>query len=77
MTDEKEIRFKKTWTVEVTEYKDGTMNMSRSNDGFSVMELLGVTTMVQNHLLGLMESIKDKPDSVNVSSTNSPVFHHD
>ncbi len=76
MAEDKKIRFKKSWTIEVIEYEDGSIDMNRNNEGFSVMELLGITSMVQNHLSQLMDSMRTKPDNLNVSSTNSPIIHN-
>ena len=76
MNMEKKIISHKKYTIEVISYEDGTTTMNRTNDGFSIVELLGITTMVQQHMLKVMEEHKNpNPDKINIQSKNSPLCH--
>jgi hypothetical protein len=52
---------KKSYTVEMNFMPDGTTNMTRTNDGFSGLELLGVLSMVQMEILQQLSG-QIKPD---------------
>lgn len=41
----------KTWTVQLTEYDDDSSTLHRTNDGFSVFELIGLTSLLQFELI--------------------------
>ncbi len=72
---ERKVKSIQKYTFEVIHYEDGYSTMSRNNDGFSVVELLGVVSIVQNNLLGLFESAIKPADETKVKSTNSPLIH--
>lgn len=38
----KQIVNKKVWTIELTTFLDGSTELTRTNDGFNALELLGV-----------------------------------
>ena len=59
----KKIISKKIYKVECTEYSDGSSKMTRTCDGFNLIEILGLTTLVQ---LEVMKQIKGtiKPDII-------------
>ena len=48
---EKEIIRKKTWTVELVEYSDGTSKMNREVNGFSGFELLGLIEDMKSDII--------------------------
>ncbi len=62
MTD-KTIVSKKTYTIEVIEYEDGTTQMIRRNDQFNSFELLGRLVFIQHEILDQING-KFKPDFV-------------
>lgn len=39
---EKTIERSSTYLIEVTKYTDGSISMNRTNEGFNVLELLGI-----------------------------------
>ena len=72
---ERKVKSIQKYTFEVIHYEDGHSTMNRSNDGFSVMEMLGVVSIVQNNLMNVFEQALKPNDEVNVNSTNSPLIH--
>jgi hypothetical protein len=77
MSEEKKIKSKQTYTIETIHYEDGTALMKRVNDGYSVIEMIGLTTIIQNDLLDLYKKSFSKRLTKEVvrSSTNSPIIH--
>lgn len=49
--EKKEIIRKRTWTVEVIEYSDGTSKMSRVVNGFLGFELLGLLEDMKSDII--------------------------
>ena len=62
-TTEKKVLVTKTYTVIVEHLEDGTQNMSRRNDGFNPLELIGVADFialeVREQIMGRL-----KPDTI-------------
>lgn len=50
-TQEKEIKKKRTWTVEFTEYSDGTSSMKRTVNGFFGFEILGLIEDIKSDII--------------------------
>jgi hypothetical protein len=73
--EERKVKSIQKYTFEIIHYEDGYSTMNRNNDGFSVIELLGVVSIVQNNLMGLFERAVKPNDEVNINSTNSPLIH--
>ena len=48
---EKEIIRKRTWTVELVEYSDGTSKMNREVNGFLGFELLGLLEDMKSDII--------------------------
>jgi hypothetical protein len=67
----------KTYRIEVEYFEDGSSMMTRENQGFSVLEMLGITAMLQQHLNGIMKQFAPDVDDVEVKSTGSPITHKD
>lgn len=42
---------RKVWTVEVLEFADGTSEMNRTNQGFNINELMGLSSLISLELL--------------------------
>ena len=42
LNTEKKVIKKKIYSITVTQFEDGTTNMQRINDGFNILELLGI-----------------------------------
>jgi hypothetical protein len=51
-TTEKRILKTKKYTIKLEMADDGTFRLTRTNDGFNVMELIGVLTSINHELLG-------------------------
>ncbi len=62
-TEKKKALKVKKWTVSLTEFTDGTSKMERTNDGFTPLELMGLSDFikleVRNQMLGII-----KPDII-------------
>jgi len=43
---EKKVIKVKTWTIVETTFEDGSRNMSRKNDGFNPLELIGLADFI-------------------------------
>ena len=74
----KEVRKVKSvqkYTFEIIHYEDGFSVMNRTNDGFSVIEMLGISSIINNNLMQVFESAFKPTDEVNRNSNNSPLIH--
>ena len=71
----RKVKSTQRYTFEVIRYEDGGAVMSRHNDGFSVMELLGMTSVINNHIHDVFKDALGPVDKVNISSVNSPLIH--
>ena len=47
---EKKVIKVKTWSIVVTEFQDGSNKMSRKNDGFNPLELIGIADFVSREV---------------------------
>ena len=72
---ERKVRSVKKYTFELINYNDGTCDMNRENNGFSMIELLGILTLVKDHLLNLITSNLKPVDEINLKSSNCPLIH--
>lgn len=61
--NKKIIVSKKTFSIEVTEFDNGTIGMERKNDGFSAIELLGICQLVSIDIRDQMAGLI-KPDFI-------------
>ena len=49
----------KTYTIKLITYNDGMTELQRRNDGFGVMELLGMLSVANDDIIGgLKDSVK-------------------
>ena len=58
-----EIAKKRTYTIEVTDYTDGTCNMKRTNEGFQAFELIGLVDELKFDLFAQARG-EIKPDHI-------------
>ena len=49
--DEQKISVTKVYTVTQLVYEDGSSEMVRRNDGFTVLEIIGIASMINNDLM--------------------------
>jgi hypothetical protein len=75
--DPKKLVKRKTYCIEVEYFEDGSSMMTRENQGFSVLEMLGITAMLQQQLNGIMQAYAPNVDDVLITSTGSPITHKD
>lgn len=55
-TKKRKVIKKQSYTIEIIHYEDGSSVMNRANDGFSVIELLGITSLVNSDMCNLVEN---------------------
>lgn len=60
MESEKQIVKIKKWTIELTEYSDGSSQIHRTNDGFHAYEILGLAVQAKEEIIKQMQG-KMKP----------------
>jgi hypothetical protein len=73
----KKVVKRKTYRIEVEYYEDGSSMMTRENQGFSVLEMLGITAMLQQHLHQIMRDFAPNVDNLAIRSFDSPITHKD
>jgi hypothetical protein len=62
----------KKYTIEFITYEDGKTRMIRTNENFSVIELIGTLAMIQSYLTGLLNS--PKADETEIISDATPLI---
>lgn len=71
----KKVKSSQKFFFEVIHYEDGSSEMIRDNNGFSVIEMIGITTIIQNDLMTVFKGAFKLPKKVTRTSTNSPLIH--
>jgi hypothetical protein len=61
----------KSYTITIEE-KDGMQHMKRVNDGFTALELLGLTTRIQLEIIYQIKGMMPPPDKVTRQQVVSP-----
>lgn len=56
---EKETTSIQKYTIQISHYADGTSQMHRENNGFSVIELMGILEIVKENLLEVVSKPAD------------------
>ena len=74
----KKIKKHQRYYIDIIHYEEGGSTMNRFNDGFSMVELMGMLSFLSNAIAKVFtDSFTLKmPDDINVSSVESPVFPH-
>lgn len=77
---EKETTRIQKYTIQISHYADGTSQMHRENNGFSVIELMGILEIVKGNLLevsaeNLFKDAITEVNEVSIKSNNSPLIH--
>lgn len=74
---EKERKVKRTqkYTFEIIHYEDGYSVMNRTNQGFSVIEMLGICEIIKSNMLEILKAVVEDADEKNIQSSDSPVIH--
>ena len=63
MSNDKKIILKQKYTVEHITYNDGTTAMSRTNDGFTAFELIGILEYSKDEIINQIKG-NIKPETV-------------
>lgn len=71
----RKVKSVQKYTFEIIHYEDDYSIMKRTNKGFSVVELLGIISIVQSDLMELMKQAVRLTDEINLFSTDSPIIH--
>lgn len=77
MKNKREIQSIQRYTFEIIHYSDGHSVMNRLNEGFSVVEMLGITEMIKQNLMEVLKGALTEVDETNVNAVNSPLIHKD
>ena len=72
---EKETTRIQKYTIQISHYADGTSQMHRENNGFSVIELMGILEIVKENLLEVFKDAITEVNEVSIKSNNSPLIH--
>lgn len=72
---EKETTRIQKYTIQISHYADGTSQMYRENNGFSVIELMGILEIVKENLLEVFKDAITEVNEVSIKSNNSPLIH--
>lgn len=75
MQEEKKVKNVQKYSFEVIHYEDGSSVINRTNDGFSVIEMIGISEIIKEKCMGVFKTAIKKPDEQNLKSTNSPLIH--
>ena len=60
--------------IVVNIYDDKSTDMERTNDGFSVIELLGVIELARDHLLKCFNTSFNE-ENIKLKASNAPLIH--
>lgn len=74
-TAAKEVKSSQKYTFDLIHNTDGSSEMRRSNKGFSVIEIIGITALVQNDMMKLLRENVKPIDKITRTSTDSPIIH--
>lgn len=73
--EKKTIQSRQKYTIEVIHYFDGSSELRRFNNGFSVTELIGLLSVAMRNLHEVYEgAFIPNVDKVNRKSKNSPLI---
>ncbi len=73
--EERKVKSVQRYTFEIAHYEDGYSVMTRLNEGFSAIEMLGITELIKENVIALLKDVMKDTDEVNVKSTDSPIIH--
>lgn len=64
-TKQKKQISKQSYSIEIIHYDDGSSVMNRCNDGFSIIEIIGLTALVSSDMQSLIKENFKTPDEIN------------
>jgi hypothetical protein len=75
MAKNRKVKSIQRYTFEIVHYEDGKSTMTRRNENFSVLELMGIASMIQGNLMKTFETVITPCEEKNLTSVNSPLIH--
>lgn len=75
MSKERKVKSVQKYTFEIIHYEDGYSVMNRSNEGFSVIEMLGISEIIKENLMSILKGAVKDTDDQNITSCDSPIIH--
>lgn len=75
MSKERKVKSVQKYTFEIVHYEDGYSVINRTNEGFPVVEMLGICEIVKHNMMEILKSVIREPDEENIQSSNSPTIH--
>lgn len=75
--ESRKVKSIQKYTFEITHYEDGQSTIKRMNQGFSVVELIGITAMVNRDLIDLFKDVVKPANKIIRKSRNSPLIHRE
>lgn len=70
--NDKKVKKRQVYSFEMLHYEDGTTTMRRHNEGFSVIEMMGIAALLQSDLHDLFKE-NMRADKIERTSTDSPL----
>lgn len=75
MSKERKVKSVQKYTFEIIHYEDGYSVMNRTNEGFSVIEMIGISEIIKHNLMGVLKGAVKDTNEKNIKSSGSPVIH--
>lgn len=75
MSKESKVKLIQRYTFEIIHYEDGHSVINRKNENFSVIEMIGISEIIKENVIGVFKGAIKPADEVNIQSTNSPIIH--
>ena len=75
MSKERKVKSVQKYTFEIIHYEDGHSVMNRTNEGFSVIEMIGISEIIKDNLMGILKGAVKDTNEKNIKSSGSPVIH--
>lgn len=73
---EKKLARTKTYKITWDIFNDGSTHLCRENDGFSVIELIGISTLITQDMNKIIENMMEF-DSIERKSTNAKLIDNE
>ncbi len=74
-TKKRKVKSVQKYIFEIIHYDDGHSVMNRTNDGFSVIEMIGISEIIKENLMGIFKNAVKETDETNIKSSKSPLIN--
>jgi hypothetical protein len=75
MSKERKVKSVQRYTFEIIHYEDNHSVMNRTNEGFSVIEMIGISEIIKDNLMCILKgAVKDTDEQI-IKSSDSPIIH--